>query len=50
MSKNHNLSKLHNIAVDDDNYHALKNLGKVGDSFNDVIRELLKRRAEELRR
>jgi len=50
MNKSHILSKSHNIAVDEENYHALKNLGRVGDSFNDVVRELLKRRSEEMRR
>lgn len=30
------------IAVDERNYKTLKNLGKAGDSFNDVITELLR--------
>jgi predicted CopG family antitoxin len=30
------------IAVDETNYQALKNLGRAGDSFNDVITELLR--------
>lgn len=29
------------ILIDVDNYNALKELGKTGDSFNNVIRELL---------
>jgi predicted CopG family antitoxin len=33
---------LKQIAVDERNYFALKNLGKAGDSFNDVITDLLK--------
>ncbi|WP_228369312.1 antitoxin VapB family protein [Candidatus Nitrososphaera gargensis] len=32
---------LKSIAVDESNYQALKNLGKTGDSFNDVITEVL---------
>ena len=40
MSKS---SKFKHIAIDERNYAALKNLGKAGDSFNDVITELLKR-------
>jgi predicted CopG family antitoxin len=36
-------SKLKLIAVDEGNYFALKNLGKAGDSFNDVVSKLLKR-------
>jgi predicted CopG family antitoxin len=36
------LRKTHNIAVDDNNYQALKNMGRVGDSFNDVVTRLLK--------
>ena len=32
---------LKQIAVDERNYLALKNLGKAGDSFNDVITNLL---------
>jgi predicted CopG family antitoxin len=44
ISKN---SKLKLIAVDETNYFALKDLGKAGDSFNDVVSELLKRKTEE---
>ena len=36
-------SKLKLIAVDERNYFALKDLGKAGDSFNDVVSQLLKR-------
>jgi predicted CopG family antitoxin len=35
---------LKQIAVDERNYFALKELGKAGDSFNDVITGLLKRK------
>jgi predicted CopG family antitoxin len=31
------------IAVDERNYFALKNLGRAGDSFNDVLSQLLRR-------
>jgi len=34
--------KLKQIVVDESNYKALKDLGKAGDSFNDVIKRLLK--------
>lgn len=34
--------KLRQIAVSEENYHELKSLGKAGDSFNDVISEMLK--------
>ena len=34
-------TKLRQIAVDESNYLALKQLGRAGDSFNDVIREVL---------
>lgn len=42
MNKSRILHKTHNIAVDDNNYQALKNLGRVGDSFNDVVTQLIK--------
>ncbi|MDQ3967969.1 MAG: antitoxin VapB family protein [Thermoproteota archaeon] len=42
MNKPYILRKTHNIAVDDYNYQALKNLGRVGDSFNDVVTQLIK--------
>jgi predicted CopG family antitoxin len=42
MNKSHILRKTHNIAVDNNNYQALKNLGRVGDSFNDVVTQLIK--------
>jgi predicted CopG family antitoxin len=42
MNKTHISYKTHNIAVDDYNYQALKNLGRVGDSFNDVVTRLVK--------
>jgi predicted CopG family antitoxin len=31
------------IAVSEDNYLALKRLGNAGDSFNDVVTEVLRR-------
>jgi predicted CopG family antitoxin len=34
---------LKQIAVDEENYQALKNLGKAGDSFNDVVTEVLEK-------
>jgi predicted CopG family antitoxin len=37
-------SKLKLIAVNNENYWHLKNLGKAGDSFNDVVTKLLKER------
>ena len=33
---------LKHIVVSEANYQAIKNLGKAGDSFNDVISRLLK--------
>lgn len=33
--------RLRHIVIDEDNYAALKELGKAGDSFNDVITEIL---------
>jgi predicted CopG family antitoxin len=35
-------SKLKLIAVNNENYWHLKNLGLAGDSFNDVVTKLLK--------
>jgi predicted CopG family antitoxin len=35
--------KLRQIAVNEDNYQALKELGQTGDSFNDVITAVLKK-------
>jgi len=34
--------KLRQIAISEENYHTLKSLGKAGDSFNDVVSEMLK--------
>jgi predicted CopG family antitoxin len=34
---------LKQIAIDEENYLALKNLGRAGDSYNDVITEILKK-------
>jgi len=34
--------KLKQIAVSDENYRILKSLGKAGDSFNDVVTQMLK--------
>jgi predicted CopG family antitoxin len=36
-------SKLTTIAVSEENYLALKRLGSAGDSFNDVVTEVLKK-------
>lgn len=36
-----NTKRYKQVLIDVDNYNALKNLGKAGDSFNDVIRLLL---------
>jgi len=33
--------RLRHIVIDEDNYAALKELGKAGDSFNDVLTEIL---------
>jgi predicted CopG family antitoxin len=35
-------TKLRQIVVDDHNYRALKELGQAGDSFNDVITQVLR--------
>ncbi len=40
---------MHTIAIDDDNYQTLKELGSFGNTYNDVIRALVniaKRKAE----
>jgi predicted CopG family antitoxin len=37
------VTKLKHITVSDRNYHNLKRLGSAGDSFNDVVTEILKR-------
>jgi predicted CopG family antitoxin len=42
MHKLRIVRKTHNIAIYDDNYQALKNLGRAGDSFNDVVTRLVK--------
>jgi predicted CopG family antitoxin len=42
MDKTYMFRKTHNIAVDNDNYQALKNMGRAGDSFNDVVTRLVK--------
>ncbi len=36
-----NNTQFKQILIDLDNYNALKELGKAGDSFNDVVRALL---------
>jgi predicted CopG family antitoxin len=41
MTKSCNPYKIHTIAIDDSNYQTLRSLGSVGDSFNDVITDLL---------
>lgn len=35
------LSKLKNIVISEDNYRILKELGNAGDSFNDVLTDIL---------
>jgi predicted CopG family antitoxin len=35
--------KLKHIVIDEDNYRALKELGRAGDSFNDVLTSVLKK-------
>jgi predicted CopG family antitoxin len=42
MDKTNSSYKMHNIAIDDENYQTLKALGSVGDSFNDVVGRLIK--------
>jgi predicted CopG family antitoxin len=42
MNKNNIPYRMHNIAIDDENYQTLKGLGTVGDSFNDVVTRLIK--------
>jgi predicted CopG family antitoxin len=42
MDKNNISCRMHNIAIDDQNYQTLKGLGTVGDSFNDVVTRLIK--------
>jgi predicted CopG family antitoxin len=42
MTKIHISNKMHTIAIDDNNYQALRRLGSVGDSFNDVVTSLIK--------
>jgi predicted CopG family antitoxin len=37
------VTKLKHITVSERNYHNLKRLGSAGDSFNDVVTQLLKR-------
>lgn len=41
-------NKLTTIAVSKENYLALKRLGNAGDSFNDVVTEVLKKVKEPL--
>lgn len=43
-----NYNKYKQILIDVDNYNTLKDLGKAGDSFNDVIRLLLGRLKHEV--
>lgn len=35
-------TRFRHIVISKDNYFALKELGKAGDSFNDVIKKLLR--------
>ena len=46
MDKTDISRKTHNIAVDDCNYQALRNMGKTGDSFNSVVTWLIKNAVE----
>ena len=34
--------RLRNISISENNYETLRNLGRAGDSFNDVVSELIK--------
>jgi predicted CopG family antitoxin len=36
-------TRLKHIVIDEDNYRALKELGRTGDSFNDVLKKVLKK-------
>ena len=36
------LSKYKNIVISEDNYRILKELGNAGDSFNDVLTDILR--------
>jgi predicted CopG family antitoxin len=36
-------TKLRHIVIDEDNYRTLKELGRTGDSFNDVLKKVLKK-------
>ena len=42
MDNTNSAYKMHNIAIDDENYQTLKALGTVGDSFNDALTRLIK--------
>jgi predicted CopG family antitoxin len=44
--KTNESNKLTNISITHENYLKLKKLGGAGDSFNDVITELLKRMSQ----
>ena len=35
--------RLKHIVIDEDNYRALKELGRTGDSFNDVLTNILRK-------
>jgi len=41
--ENQTLNKLTTISISRSNYQILKNLGKTGDSFNDVLTEILEK-------
>lgn len=41
------LNELKHIAISSENYEALKSMGRMGDSFNDVISSLLSSREEK---
>jgi predicted CopG family antitoxin len=49
MTKNDIPNRIHTIAIDDNNYQTLRRLGSVGDSFNDVVTNLIKIAKKESR-
>ena len=41
VTKNNISNKIHTIAIDDNNYQTLRSLGSFGDSFNNIVTNLL---------
>jgi hypothetical protein len=41
VNKNNISNKIHTIAIDDNNYQTLRSLGSFGDSFNNIVTNLL---------